>query len=159
MKIIFHCYSGSYYSATAAAVYLHLLPINRVPAAVEFDRLPYFDAIAPKDYGKLYMMGCDDRGNEVFIMARRSLDKVAVRVLRGIAKIYGFSPNDLIFIDSTGPLSNLLSFGNFLSVRLGLPKLGRPLVVREIRRLYSHFPALSREAEHLVHNGNLQTTP
>jgi len=147
MKIIFHCYAGSYYSAVAAGVYLGLLPLDRVPEADDFARLPCFDAIRPKDYGKLNSVGQDDRGNEVYVLARRSLAGVAIKALRGIAEIYGLPAGELIFIDATGPLSNLLSFGGFLSVRLGLPQLGRPLIIRALRQMYPHFLTLSKAVE------------
>lgn len=150
MKIIFHCYSGSYYSTVAAGVYLGLVPSDRVSRPHEMAALPYFDAIRPRDYGKLNFVGRDKQGNEVYVLARRSLDEVTIKVLRGIAEIYGLPAAEMIFIDTTGPLSNLLSFGAFLSVRLGLPKLGRPLVIREMRRQYAHFFALNKDANRRI---------
>ncbi len=144
MKLIFHCFTGSYASVVAAAVYLGMLPADRMPDDRELGRLPYFDQVPPRDYGDWLYMGEDAAGNEVFVLARKNLAVVTLRVLAGIARVFGIPPTDLRFIDASGRRSVLLDVGGFLSVRLGLRSLGRPLVLRAIRQDYARLSALAQ---------------
>lgn len=146
-KLIFHCPAGAYEACTVAALYLGELSMNRPPIRSELEKLLYFDRICPEQRGHLCRVGSDAMGNEVYILARMGLGKIAPRVLPGIARICGLAPEEILLIDASGPPDIRLSFGGFLSTRLGLPSLGRPLIVNLLRAHFQHYVTIARQTQ------------
>jgi rhodanese-related sulfurtransferase len=126
MKVIYHCYGGAHSSVTAAALHLGLLPAGVRSSGRDLEGLPYFDKNDPVDLGKVRVLGVDDHGALVLALARSSAGGVVVRLLAGLAQIYG--SEDTITADTTSCVNWRMVAGGVGSRRLRWTGLGRPLV-------------------------------
>ncbi|KUO50482.1 MAG: hypothetical protein APF76_07450 [Desulfitibacter sp. BRH_c19] len=139
MKIVYHCYGGSHSSVTTAAIHLGYLPNHRRPTSEELMGLPFFDKQIDKDHGKFNLMGKDEIGNEVYICGCRSLGSKVEKTLQGVAKITNTPIDDMIFIDTLNGVNNLMRVGGFLSRKLKLVSMGRPLVLEGTINSFNKF--------------------
>lgn len=129
MKIIYHCYGGSHSSITVAGIHLGFLSVDRQPTTEELLRLPYYDETTLGDHGILHFMGQDEKGNQVFAVGKRNLGDKFGPIVQGIAALIGITGKDLLVVN-TLPCVNLpMKVGGFLSRRMGLVRLGRPVVI------------------------------
>lgn len=127
MKIIYHCFGGSHSSVTAAALHLGLLSSDRPPTLEELLAIPYFDNTDKSNFGSIRFMGVDEYENVIYILGKKSLGDRYSNVLYGTAEILGV--RDQILVVNTMPNVNwMMKFGGFISRRIGIVILGRPLV-------------------------------
>lgn len=139
MKIIYNCFGGAHSSVTAAAIHVGLLADTRVAGPEELLNLPYFDAQVGKDHGRIRFMGFDCRGNEVYITGKENLGIFYERIMQHLLALSGEKQKDYVFIN-TMPYVNLwMVIGGYLSRRLGLKSLGRPIVIYGTRKSYWKF--------------------
>ena len=142
MKIIYHCFGGAHSSVTAAAIHLELLTDTQRVSKAELLNLPYFDAQIGKDHGRIRFMGFDSRGNEVYITGKKNLGMFYARIMRHLLVLSGEKPKNFVFIN-TMPCVNLwMVIGGYLSRRLRLKCLGRPIVIYGTRKSYQKFVQL-----------------
>ncbi len=87
-------------------------------------------------------MGKDNHGNEVYICGCRSLGMQIEKTLHGVAKITNTSIDDIIFIDTLKGVSNLMRIGGFLSRKLKLVSIGRPLVLEGTINSFNKFVSM-----------------
>lgn len=128
MKIIYHCFGGSHSSVTAAAIHLGLLPTSRTPSYQEFMALPYFDKTPGEVYGVIRLMGQTREGDEVYALGKKNLGRRLNQVFLGIAELMGVE--DQVIAVNTMPYVNIIMMlGGFLSRRLGIVFLGRPILI------------------------------
>ncbi len=127
MNIIYHCFGGSHSSVTAAALHLGLLPRDRRPTLEELMAIPYFDNTDNSNFGSIRFMGVDEYENVVYILGKKSLGNRYSNVLHGTAETLGVG--DQILAVNTMPNVNwFMKIGGFISRRIGIVILGRPLV-------------------------------
>ncbi len=151
MKIIYHCYGGSHSSVTAAGIHLGLLPENRLPTMEELMNLRYFDKTEDSDFGLIRLMGVDDGGNEVYVLGKKSMGEKFNRTLQGMARIIGVD-SDLVVINTMPCVNWLMMAGGYLSRRMGILSIGRPLVVYGTKKAYSHLVNVVRECKSKMSN-------
>ncbi|NLJ55968.1 MAG: DUF3189 family protein [Firmicutes bacterium] len=125
MKIIYHCYGGTHSSVIAAALHLGLLKRNRLPSAGELLACPNFDQRTNRDYGKIFYMGNDKLGYEVYVMGCKNSGTVVETALREFCKIMDVNDRRVTLACTVSSLNILLKFGGFLSRRLNLVTIGR----------------------------------
>lgn len=142
MRIVYHCYGGSHSSVTAAAIHLGYLSLDKKPTSNELMGLPFFDKQTDRDHGSFKLMGKDDNGNEVYICGCRSLGTKIEKTLRGIAKITDTPISDMIFVDTLKGVNNLMRVGGFLSRKLRIISIGRPLVLEGTKNSFYKFVAM-----------------
>lgn len=147
MKIIYHCYGGAHSSVTASAIHTGLLPADRIPRKQEILTLPYFDQTQREQIGNLFYIGRDEFGSEVYILGLANHKDIAVRAITNILKIYNIPADQLIMADSLKEINILTRVGGFLSRRLGLVKIGRPLSVKGIQTGYFKYVRLVAEVK------------
>lgn len=147
MKIFYYCYGGSHSSVTAAAIHLGMLPSERIPSAKEFMAVPHFDTQQQKDHGEYKLMGRDEKGNEIFIVGVENFSCLFERLIKGTAAIFGISEGEYELIDSLKYVNNLMRIGGYMSRRLGLVALGRPVVIRGTQASYWDFVKLVDEVK------------
>lgn len=135
MKVIYHCFGGSHSSVTAAAVHLGMLPTHRLPTVEELMQLPYFDKTGDDDFGLIKLMGTDEFGNQVYVLGKKAMGERFSRVLQGMAEIMGVE-QDLIVVNTMVYVNWIMMVGGYLSRRMGLPAVGRPLVTMGTRRAF-----------------------
>ena len=128
MKIIYHCFGGTHSSVTAACIHLGLLPRDRLPKYDELIRITLFDRRDVSTIGKIVFMGKDDLGNEVYVVGRQSRPKLLYHVVEGLTDLFGIHREKIMLIDVSSYVNFLMRTGGFMSRRMGLVLLGRPIV-------------------------------
>lgn len=129
LKVIYSCYWGSYLAVVAAS--LHLGSIDQYNEN-EILRLHLFNKIRDNELGKLFYLGMDKEGREVYVIGSRKSGKILQRTLKGIAEIYGFPKQSVFFIDLNDYYSSLTLLGILMARRLRLVKVGSRLLFRGI---------------------------
>ena len=143
MKIIYHCFGGSHSSVTAAAIHLGLLPTNRLPSFRELMALPHFDKTPGEVYGVIRFMGRTAEGDEVYTLGKKNLGSRLDQVFMGLAELLGVK-DQVAVVNTMHHVNVLMMAGGFLSRRLGLVSLGRPILVWGTRLA---FPQLVQAVE------------
>lgn len=152
MKIVYHCYGGSHSSVTAAAIHLGYLTADRKPTPGALMMVPFFDKQTDKDHGKFKLMGKDEMGNQIYICGCRSLGTKMEKALHGIAKITDIPMDDVIFVDTLKGVNSLMRIGGFLSRKLRLVGLGRPIVLRGTVNAFNNFVKIVEEVKNKMQN-------
>ncbi|NLZ39534.1 MAG: DUF3189 family protein [Firmicutes bacterium] len=140
-RIIYHCYGGAHSSVVAAALHLGKLSPDKVPSAAELLKLALFDRQTNDGHGQLHFFGFDEWQNQVYSVGCRNVGETVEKFLLGVAKILGVS-QELLFVDTLHCVSLKMRIGGYISRRLGLISLGRPLVVAGTREAYTNLAAL-----------------
>ena len=141
MKIIYHCFGGTHASVLAAAVHTGRLAPDRVPAPDDLLSLPLYDKQDGKDYGRIVPYGRDARGNEIFVLGRRSYAQAPAMVFRGLAEAFGLA-EPFTAVDTATTLNWPMKVGGYLSRGLKLQGIGRLIVTWGSRRAYPKVVAL-----------------
>ena len=68
VKVIYHCYGRAHSSVVAAHLHLGNLPMAGPVSIEQLIGLAEFDRADPSQWGIPYLMGRDERGNEVYIL-------------------------------------------------------------------------------------------
>ncbi|NLV21409.1 MAG: DUF3189 family protein [Syntrophomonadaceae bacterium] len=136
MKIIYHCFGGSHSSVTAAALHLGLLSKERLPTAQELMALPYYDKTNDDDFGSIHYMGRDEKGNEIYILGKKSLGNRFSHLLMGIAEMLG-KEDQIMVVNVMERVNMSMKLGGFTSRRVSMPVLGRPVVIQGTRQAFA----------------------
>ncbi|MFZ5644164.1 MAG: DUF3189 family protein [Bacillota bacterium] len=136
MKIIYHCYGGAHSSVTAANIHLGLLPADRFPGYDEIKGQKFFDLHGASDIGKIYFMGRDSFGNNIYILGRRSRPTLVYSVTRVIEDAFEIDPGSYMLVDVSPHVNLAMKIGGFLSRKMNLTYIGRPIVTWGTVRTY-----------------------
>lgn len=152
MKIIYHCYGGTHSSVIAASLHLGLLEKNRLPSAEELLACPNFDRLTNQDYGKIFYMGKDKQGHEVYIMGCKNNGLLVETVLREFCRIINHNDKMVTLACIVPCLNILIKFGGFLSRRLNLITLGRLFLFPGSRLAFNKIRKIVETVEDKVRN-------
>jgi hypothetical protein len=131
IKIIYSCYWGSYLAVVAASLHLGYISVDGYNEN-DILALHLYNKIKDNQLGELFFIGMDDKGREIYIIGSKNSGKILKKTLKGIAEIYGFKKDTVLFID-TNPYYNNLTLLGILMIRwLGFTKVGMRLVLRGI---------------------------
>lgn len=151
MKIIYSCYGGAHTSIVAAAIHMGILPIHRIPSYQEIVQVPFYDATETKDIGQPIFMGIDQRGNQVFVMGMGSNRGACASLLYDYVNLVHPSYQRKILIVNSIALINLpIRIGGFLSRKLRLITIGKPLTVFGIIKKYESFVLLVNNVKRAI---------
>ena len=155
MKVVYHCFGGTHTSAVAAAIHLGRLPRDRIPRPDELLQLPLFDRVPPSGWGQLTELGQDRAGHRVFVMGRGPGGAATVRaLLSGFRLAGGPAANDgLLLVDTLRAANWWMRIGGYLSRRMGLVRLGRPLVIWGTQKAYPQLVRLVQQVEQGLTSG------
>jgi hypothetical protein len=142
MKIFYHCYGSAHSSVTAANLHLGLLPRARRPPLAEILHQPLFDRALHCDVGRPILMGADEWGHEVFVIGLAAGKKPLAGALADFAALHGVGRHQLLMVDALGAAGWTLRVGGYLSRRIGLVRLGRPLSAAGVWANYWAFVAI-----------------
>ena len=78
--------------------------------------------------GIVIQVGYDPLGNSVCILGRRGVRQIATNLMLSIAAILGHREGELMLVDVSPCVNPIMRIGGYLSRRLGLIALGRPIV-------------------------------
>ncbi len=149
-RLFFQGYGGDHSSLIAAAIYLGLLPGDRVPSQAEILSLRHFDGLSNDELGRVLFLGTDERGIDVYVIGSGPARDMVPRAVRSFLGLNGLEPGLAEFVDCL-PLAGLLTrAGGFLSRRLGLIWIGRNLAAYGIRRNYRRFVGLAQSVRDRV---------
>lgn len=129
MHIIYHCVGGTHSSAIASAIHLGMLPNNRVATREEILNIPYFDTLTKKEYGRIILRGIDEYGNHVYTLSRQFYPHIIIPSLMDLCIILTGDTSKIIFVDMAPAINLVMKIGGFLSRRVGVVSIGRPIVV------------------------------
>lgn len=139
MIVIFQCFGGTHTSVAAASIYLGRLPRTRLPRLEELMALPYFDRAGSAEVGILNYAGLDPQGNPVFILGSGRWGAEIRGLTASFLKLIGPDRPRVAVIDCLPEVSLPVRVGGYISRRLGLAAIGRPLVSRGILWSYSRL--------------------
>ncbi|HHW41954.1 MAG TPA: DUF3189 family protein [Syntrophomonadaceae bacterium] len=146
IKVIYHCYGGSHSSVTAAGIHLGLLPRDRTASARELLQIPHFDTFEEIVHGHFRYAGRNLFNSAVYVLGKKTLGRRVSLLLKRLAEISGCG--DRVYpVDTTGPINPLMVLGGFLSRRLRLVGIGRPLVILGTRLAYRKLSELVDRVE------------
>ncbi|WP_075864813.1 DUF3189 family protein [Carboxydothermus islandicus] len=151
MKIIYHCYGGAHSSVIMAAIHLGHLPMERIPGNKEIMEMPLYEKQEKEEHGSFFYCGQDEFGNEVYVLGRRSLNLVVEPVLNYLAAKFG---ERIVVVNAVTYVNFPMKLGGFLSRRLKLVFIGRPLVLWGTRKAYLKFTAEVRKIKGSFHANN-----
>jgi len=127
MVIIYHCFGGSHSSVTAAALHLELIDKKKLPDIKELLLLPYFDKTTDDDFGNIRFMGVDEFNNKIYVLGRKCMMDRFTGILTGLADILG-KKDQLMVVNCMTPVNWKMKIGGFVSRRMGLVSVGRPIL-------------------------------
>nr|WP_132243444.1 DUF3189 family protein [Marinisporobacter balticus] len=128
MYIFYHDVSGTHSVVIAAAIHLNYLPIDRVPKKSEILDIPLFDRLEKKDIGRLIYHGNDLYKNSVYTLGRQSASHLVVNAIKTVFDMADRDKKEVLFVDTSKAVNNLMRIGGGSSRLLGLISFGRPIV-------------------------------
>ncbi|MFY9175962.1 MAG: DUF3189 family protein [Caldicoprobacterales bacterium] len=139
MKLFYHCFGGAHTSITCAAIHLGYLPMDRVPGSQEFNSVPYYDKMEDKNCGTPIYLGRDELGIDIYAIGLKNACHIMIPAIKSYLNTNDIQSKDLLFVESLVKLHPITGIGGFLSRKLHLVSIGRPLTVWGIRRRYGVF--------------------
>lgn len=136
MKLVYYCYGGAQTSVTCAAIHLKYLPYERVPSAKEFQSVPFYDKMENSRLGTPVYVGRDELGLDIYIMGMKNSNTFLIPLIKSYLNHCGKRHDDLIFVNARVRLHPITSIGGFITRKLGIVTIGRPMTVWGIRRTY-----------------------
>lgn len=139
MKVFYHCYGGAHSSVTAANLHLGHLPSERRPGVAEILHQPLFDRALHRDVGRPLLMGEDEHGNEVFAIGLAEGKRLLARALQDYLALHGLPRTAALMVNTLDAAGITLRVGGYLSRRMGLVRIGRPLAAMGVWANYWLF--------------------
>ena len=136
MLIIYSCYGGAHSSPVAAAIHLGRLTGNPLPSLEAISSLLYFDIVDGEDRGRVFPVGTDEFGNAIYVLGRGSDARSIQQAVKSGYMLAGGDPRQVLFVNTLKAVNWRMRIVVFLSRRLGLVSIGRPLVTRGSRLAY-----------------------
>lgn len=147
MKIIYHCYGGAHSSVTAAAVHLGWLPTDRIPSEEMIASLPLFDQQTNKDHGHIRLLGIDENYHEIYVAGRRNFALVFENMVTGFTEMLERPLEEIRLVNVMPYVNWKMILGGYTSRRLGVIKIGRPIVLKGIRYSYLKIVSLVHQVK------------
>ncbi|QUH20931.1 DUF3189 family protein [Alkaliphilus sp. B6464] len=148
MKIIYTCYGGAHSSIVASAIHMGYLPVDRIPTKEEILNIPYYDQ-SPKEFrGTPIYIGTDEKLREIYALGMGPYRREYTEIAYNFAfQLSNDVKKNIQIINVIPLLSFSVKIGGFLSRRVGLIKLGRPLTVAGIQKRYNLFIELVEDVK------------
>ncbi|MBA1336732.1 MAG: hypothetical protein HPY66_3168 [Firmicutes bacterium] len=136
MHIIYHCVGGTHSSAIASALHLGMLPSDRTATTQELLSIPYFDTITRSEYGSIIPRGIDEYGNSIYTLSRQFYPQIVIKALEDLSIILTGNDTEVIFVNAGSAVNTMMKIGGFLSRRINLVSIGRPIVIKGSQKAY-----------------------
>ncbi|SNS23992.1 Protein of unknown function [Anaerovirgula multivorans] len=151
MKIVYSCFGGAHSSVVTAAIHMGYLPMNRLPSKEEILAVPNYDKAQNHEIGMPHHMGVDARNHMIYIMGMGHSRGYYTKMLYEFYnEIIPNKKKDIVIIDVTSLLNNRTRLGGFMSRRLNIVGIGRPLTVYGIQKNYRYFTELVRTVKETI---------
>jgi len=149
MKVFYTCYGSAHSSVIAAFIHVGILDKNVVPPYKKITFLPHYDRTDDEEIGTPFFIGFDEWGNEIYVIGAKSNKNLLKNFLKDFIHYNGIK-EDFIFVDTLQAIGIFARIGGFISRRLGLTFIGRPLTVFDIRRNYWRFVSLVENVKNSI---------
>lgn len=136
MKIIYHCYEASFLPVVAAGIHLKLISTDKVPSKEELYLLPYYGKVLSHQQGKIYSLGKDGQGNDIYILGARNGAIILQKAVKGFLEIFSYNSEQIVFRDLSSIRNSLISLGLFFHCTLKIKVLGSFFLTQGIRKSY-----------------------
>lgn len=151
MKIIYSCYGGAHTSIVAAAIHIGLLPLDTIPSVEKVAAIPYYDMTESKDIGRPIFMGLDEDQNEIYVMGMGSYRKESAELVYQFAnEVYGGCNGRVLIVNSIALINLPIRIGGFLSRKLKLVSIGKPITIYGIQAKYESFVKLVNNVKETI---------
>jgi len=148
MKVVYHDFGGSHSTATAAAIHLGLIPEDKVPDSKDLlTKVPFFDSLTAPDHGRLFFMGVDEQYNQVYLLPRANRPDLVLNAVLSTIENLGGDPDEWIFVNTLPTVNLWMRIGGYLSRRLGIVALGRPMAIFGTRCAFHNISRLVRSTK------------
>lgn len=137
LYIIYHDVGGTHSTVVAAAIHLNYLPMNQIPTKSEILNIPLFDRLEKKDIGRLIYHGNDEYKNAVYTLSRQYDAHLVVNTIETVFGMVDRDKSEVLCVDTSKTVNNLMRIGGASSRRLGLVSFGRPIVTYGTIKAYS----------------------
>ena len=124
MNVIYTCYWGGYLAAVAASLHLGIIKGKEEIVWHKILMLPGFGEESREKLGNLRLIGYDEKGRRVFIMASKKASPIIKRALCGVADIFGLGKGSIKYIDLNIVGNFFTSVGVFLMRKTRFIRLG-----------------------------------
>lgn len=154
MIVIYHDIGGTHSSATAANIHVNRLSEDRVPDKQTLLSLPTFDRITRNDWGRLIYIGDDEFGVKVYTLCRQYASSIVISAITDIYNIINNTTgNEGLFLVNTSPTVNSwMAIGGFMSRRLNMVAIGRPIVTMGTIKAYMNIVNIVRTVKSEIRN-------
>ncbi|SES65064.1 Protein of unknown function [Natronincola peptidivorans] len=151
MKIIYSCFGGAHSSVVTAAIHMGYLPNNSLPSKEEILAVPFYDKAQNNEIGIPHYMGKDQNNHIIYIMGMgHARDYYTEMLYEFYNEVAPYNNKDIIIINVTSLLNNYTRLGGFMSRRLNIISLGRPLTVFGIQKNYFYFAELVKNLKERI---------
>lgn len=136
MYIIYHDVGGAHSTAIAAALHLNQLPLDHIPTRDEILALPLFDRLEKHQISRLIYHGHDEYNHEVYTIGRKYHPRLIMNALQTVLPMTDKDPKQVLCVDTSSAVNNLMRIGGGSSRRFGLVAFGRPIVTYGALKAY-----------------------
>ncbi len=141
MKVVYSCYGGAHTSIVAAAIHLGFLSDKEVPSSQSIMKIPFYDKAENKNIGKPLFMGLDQNGHEIYVWGMGANRSACSNLIYDYANLMG-GRGPILIVNSIALINLPIRIGGFLSKKLKLVALGKPLTAMGIKKKYHRFVGL-----------------
>lgn len=142
MNIIYTCFGGAHSSVTAAAIHLGYLPHDRKPSYEEFCAIPFYDQMDGWQIGRWVFMGTDEFSNDIYICGVKKDEGLFASAIYSYLNASYIASDQVKIVNALVVLHPLTSIGGYMSRRMRLVNMGRPLTIKGIIKTYDYFVKL-----------------
>lgn len=126
-RAVYHCFGAAHSSIVAASLHLGLLPERGLVRPRDlYAAVPAFDKRSGNDIGRAVYVGTDGDGCQVFVIGFDGARGVITRAFVDLIKLADGGPH-VVFADTLNAVNLLVRIGGYLSRRLRVVSIGRPL--------------------------------
>ncbi len=136
MIIIYHCYGGTHSSVVAAGIHLGILPNKHTLEPEQLKNLSLFDSHKKVIPGKLHHFGTDEMNNNIYSCGLQNSAGLVINTSTELLDTLGYNQSDLKFVDTLGCVNLFMRVGGYLSQRLNLKSIGKPIVIKGTLKAY-----------------------
>lgn len=145
MKIAYCCFGGAHSSPVAAAIHLGLLAVHRLPTPEEIMQIPLYDR--NDEPGILHYIGTDELANEIYVLGRNGHPEIVEKALVSGYELGGGAREELELVNTLRCVNVQMRIGGYLSRRLRLISIGRPLVLKGTIRAFPCLVAVVKQVK------------
>ncbi|WP_053954854.1 DUF3189 family protein [Inediibacterium massiliense] len=150
MYIVYHDVGGAHSTIVAAAIHLNQLPLDYIPDKNELLALPLFDKIQKKDIARLIYHGKDEYGHSIYTIGRKNSAHLVVNAIETVFQMLNFPQNEILCVDTSPAVNNLMRIGGGSSRKFGLVSFGRPIVTYGTLKAYSNISEIVKKTKRKI---------